>query len=121
MGEGNKMTIIFGIIAVVIALIFYTIAFLVINRKKHITKQVLMTQCFGVFFDITATLLMYLYRPGFSITFHGMIGFIALFFMIVKTVITYKLNGEDTPKWFLLYSKVIYVYWVFVFFAGMTQ
>lgn len=116
----NKTALLIGIVSVTIALVLYTIATFKIQKNNKIKKMILFFQLGGVSFDILGTIAMYLIRPGFSITLHGIIGFIALFFMILKSIIIAKLIEENISKRVKYFSILTYIYWVIVFVLGMS-
>lgn len=121
MEEMNKTALVIGIVAVVIALIFYTTGVITMQRQEKITQGVFLNHALGVFFDVIGTTAMFMIRPGFSITTHGIIGFIALFLMIGKLGIALQYRDQIVKGWVKHYSWGSYGYWLFVFFAGSAM
>lgn len=117
----NKTALIIGIVSVILALGFYTITLFLIHKKNMVSKRMLITQGFGLSLDIIGTTAMFLIQSGISISFHGIIGFVALGFMIVEFVLLIKLREQIIDKSFLIYSKVAYITWLIVFFFGMSM
>jgi len=117
----NKTALIIGIVSVIMALVFYTITVFLIHRKKIVSKRMLITQGFGLFLDIIGTTAMFLIRPGISISFHGIVGFVALGLMVVTFALLIKFREQFIGKNFLIYSRVAYMTWLIVFFYGMTM
>jgi uncharacterized repeat protein (TIGR03987 family) len=117
----NKTALIIGIVSVILALIFYTITVLLIHRNKIVSKKMIITQGSGLFLDIVGTTAMFLIRPGISLSFHGIIGFLALGLMIVEFVLLIRFKEQLISKNFLSYSRVAYIIWLIVFFYGMLM
>jgi len=116
-------TLVLGTRIVVFALLSYTIAFVIEQRKTRITRAVLTFQCTGLVLDISATALMILGSGSTPLSFHGFIGYSALVIMIVKTLLFwrhYKKHGVSgkVGKSLHWYSRVAYVWWVVAFILG---
>ena len=116
-------TLVLGTRIVVFALLSYTIAFVIEQRKTRITRAVLTFPCTGLVLDISATALMILGSGSTPLSFHGFIGYSALVIMNIKTFLFwrhYKKHGvsQKVGKILHLYSKVAYVWWVVAFILG---
>jgi len=111
-----------GSLVVTIALALYTIGFFKEQRRKLVTKGVLLFFTIGVIFDISATILMILgSSKGF--TFHGFIGYSSLLGMSTDTFLLWRYNlkhGSETKvsKSLNLYSRITYIWWVMAFITG---
>jgi uncharacterized repeat protein (TIGR03987 family) len=117
----NKIALIIGVASVIMALIFYTITIFLNHRKKIVTRKMIITQGLGLSLDIIGTTAMFMIRPGISLSFHGIIGFVALTLMIVEFGLLTRFKEEGISKNFLLYSKVAYIIWLIVFFYGVLM
>ena len=120
-----KITILIGIIVVVLALIFYSIGILNEQFKKRINKTVLIFLSLGLFFDIMATCCMIAGSEKLEFTFHGTLGYTALFIMIIETILAFrfnKANGSEAtvPKALHLYSRFAYILWLIAFATGFA-
>ncbi|MFC2163597.1 hypothetical protein ACFLT2_01220 [Acidobacteriota bacterium] len=116
-------TLVLGTRIVVIALLSYTLAFVIEQRKTRITRVVLIFQCAGLALDIASTLLMILGSDNTPLSVHGFIGYSALVIMIIKTLLFwrhYKKHGVSgkVSKILHWYSRVAYVWWVVAFILG---
>ena len=111
-----------GSLVVTIALVLYSIGFFKEQRRKQVTKGVLLFFTIGVIFDISATILMILgSSKGF--TFHGFIGYSSLLGMSTDTFLLWRYNlkhGSETKvsKSLNLYSRITYIWWVMAFITG---
>lgn len=112
-----------GTSIVLIALISYSIAIITEQRKRIISKLVLLFLTMGVCFDIAATTLMILGSSKGGLTLHGMIGYSSLLGMFIDAVLMWRQktkNGLNStvPKGLHLYSRYAYIWWVLAFITG---
>lgn len=114
----NKTILLAAIILVFIALIPYTMSVIVIHKKKKITKMAFVLQSSGVFLDIIGTICMFNITPGFSWTTHAIVSLFGLVLMALEIVFHIKFYNKITPKWLLWYTKIDYIYWLFIFTLG---
>jgi uncharacterized repeat protein (TIGR03987 family) len=119
------MKIISMIAALVVttALVFYSLGFFHENRKKLVTRKVLLLYTLGVFFDITATIMMIIGSSQGLITPHGMIGYSSLLIMLTDTALLWRHNirsGTDTEvsKALYTYSRIAFTWWVIAYITG---
>lgn len=118
----NTLSII-GATIVTLALISYSIGIISEQVKKKLIPRVLIFITLGVVLDITATVFMILGSTNSPFTYHGFIGYSALFVMLIELVRiwqTYnKLGmGADVPKGVHLYSRYAYIWWVVAYITG---
>ena len=116
-------TLIWGTRIVVLALLSYTIAFVIEQRKTLITRTVLTFQSTGLVFDVASTVLMIIGSGNTPLTVHGFLGYSALGIMIIKTIFFwrhYKKHGVSgtVSKILHWYSRAAYVWWVVAFIVG---
>jgi EamA domain-containing membrane protein RarD len=115
-------TLIKAVIVVTFALVFYSIAVIIEQKKRSVTKNVLTFLTAGVVFDISSTALMIIGSRRIPITVHGFIGYSALTVMIIEAVLiwrSWKRNGSDRVSRNLnIYTKIAYIWWVAAYVAG---
>lgn len=114
----NRTMLLAAMILVFIALIPYTMSVIVIHKSRKITKKAFILQSLGVVLDIFGTICMFNIRPGFSWTTHAVVSLLGLVFMAIEVVFHIKFYNKETPNWLLWYTKIDYVYWLFIFFLG---
>ena len=115
-------TLIKAVIVVTFALIFYSIAVIIEQRKCFVSKRVLTFLTAGVLFDISSTILMILGSRKIPITIHGFIGYSALIVMLIDTILVWRFwsknGGNQVPKGLNLYTRFAYSWWVIAYIAG---
>ena len=114
---------IIGSIVVLHALLFYSIGFYRLQRKRVINKRVLFAYSLGLVLDVAATVLMILGSTKGLFTLHGALGYSALLGMGVDIVLLwrhfkYNLLNEKVNLKINLYSKIAYSWWVVAFITG---
>jgi hypothetical protein len=118
----NK-TLIAGTIIVNLALIFYTISFIVFSRSHSLSRKLLTIFTIGLFFDVLATGLMIIGSSNSPFTLHGLIGYSALLTMTIEGFVLwnfYYRNGFKNVqsiriKRYVLFS---YIWWVCAYISG---
>ena len=112
-----------GIIVVQTALISYSIAVITIQRKRRITKGVLIFLILGVILDITSTTFMILGSSRGPFTLHGMLGYSSLAGMFIDSIVVWKFyirRGKEVRvssgiHW---YSLGAYLWWIAAYITG---
>lgn len=112
-----------GVIIVNLALISYSVAIITEQRKKVVSGFILMFLTTGVILDITATICMIVGSKNSFITFHGLIGYLALALMLIDAVMLWKLSlakgkGSPVSRKLHLYSRYAYVWWIIAYVTG---
>ena len=112
-----------GTAVVTLALLFYTVAFVLQFRQRRITPTVLSAQTVGIALDIIATILMILGSRKIALTYHGVLGYSALLLQLVDTVLLWRyrpLSGKAVKesKGVFRFSSLAYGWWVVAYFAG---
>lgn len=112
-----------GVIIVNLALISYSIAIITEQRRKIINGFVLTFLTTGVVLDITATICMIIGSENSFITFHGIIGYLALAVMLIDAVLLWKvwmIKKEPTTvsRKLHMYSRYAYAWWVIAYITG---
>jgi hypothetical protein len=117
-----KPILVAAVIIVHLALLSYTVAIILQNRQKRLTKNVLTFLSLGVIFDIASTICMVI-SSGNGLTLHGFIGYSSLLGMLTDTVFSFMLvkrRGVGCPvsPGFNRLSMTAYFYWVFAYISG---
>ncbi|WP_419749546.1 HsmA family protein [Terrisporobacter petrolearius] len=122
--------LIFAIVAITLALIFYTIGVFSERKSKNLKKNHVIIFWLGLICDTTGTLTMSkIAKSGantmsaMGLTLHGVTGFLAivlmLFHAIWATWVLYK-NEEKKKETFHKFSIVIWLIWLIPYFIGMV-
>lgn len=117
-----KPILITAVVIVHLALFSYTVAIILQNRQKRLSKNVLTFLTLGVIFDIVSTICMVI-SSGNGLTLHGFIGYSSLLGMLTDTVLSFRLIkqrgiGCPVPPGFNRFSLTAYFYWVFAYISG---
>lgn len=117
-----KSVLLAGIIIVNLALAAYATGVIIETRKKILNRSVVTFLTIGVVFDLISTICMII-GSGKALTFHGIIGYVALAGMLSDTVLSFrrlKKSGKDSPlpKTFLRWTQVAFAYWVIAYITG---
>ena len=112
-----------GSAVVSIALLFYSIGFIKEKRGRKLNHGMLVFFTIGVFFDISATILMIIGSSNGIITMHGVIGYSSLLGMIIETSLLWRQNLKTGPGSVLSpklhrYSAIAYTWWVIAYITG---
>ena len=112
-----------GVIVVVLALLFYSVAIFFEQRLKRINKKILIFLSLGLFFDFSATVCMIIGSSNSAFTFHGFIGYTALLAMSIETYLAYTFffkyrDQKQVSKPLHLYARYAYILWLVVFITG---
>jgi hypothetical protein len=112
-----------GVSIVNLALVAYTVFFILLIRKKLVNKLVLGFLIAGVLFDLSSTICMILGSSNGPLTLHGFIGYVALLGMMVELFLISRFiwfNGFEVQlsKPIVLASKIFYIYWIAAYITG---
>jgi uncharacterized membrane protein len=111
-----------GVSIVLLALLCYTIATAAHQRERKVSRHVIRFLSLGLSLDIVATACMIMGTQSKGVTLHAVLGFSALFGMLVETVLAWRhraAHGErPVSERLALYSRVAYAYWVIAFISG---
>jgi hypothetical protein len=116
-------TLIAGTVVVNLALVFYTISFIMFSRSHSLSRKLLTIFSLGLFFDVLATTLMILGSTNSPFTLHGFIGYSALLTMFVEGYILwnfYYRNGFVVVQSASVkrYTAISYIWWVCAYISG---
>ena len=112
-----------GTSIVILALASYSVAIITEQRKKILSKTVLIFLSLGVLLDITATTFMILGSSKGGFTLHGFIGYSSLIGMFIDAILFWRQKSKAginsrVPKKIHLYSRYAYIWWVLAFITG---
>jgi hypothetical protein len=112
-----------GSMVVIFALLFYSLGFAKVQRKRVVSSRVLLFFTLGVVLDITATSLMIMGSTKGLLTFHGILGYSSLLGMCTDAFLLWKHNlkkGSEVKvnQSLNIYSRIAYIWWVLAFITG---
>ena len=104
------------------ALILYSIGVITEQRRKKISKRVLVFLSGGIIFDISSTALMIAGSTNEPFTFHGVLGYSALLLMLIDAVLVWRFylryREGSLPRNLHLYTRFAYAWWVIAYIVG---
>jgi uncharacterized repeat protein (TIGR03987 family) len=114
--------LIYAIIAITSALIFYTMGVWSEKRQGELKKWHMLVFWIGLFFDTTGTTLMSkIVKGGFQLNFHGVTGLLAiilmLFHVLWATIVLIKNNTKAKAN-FHKFSITVWLIWLIPFISG---
>jgi uncharacterized membrane protein len=112
-----------GIVLVQAALICYSIAIIPEQRKRLVTKGMLVFLTSGVLLDITATSFMILGSSHGPFTLHGFLGYSSLAGMLTDAILIWRFYYKNKSytkvtlgiHW---YSLGAYLWWIAAYITG---
>jgi hypothetical protein len=112
-----------GIILVQTALICYSIAIITEQRRRLVTKNVLIFLTSGVLLDIIATTFMILGSSRGPFTLHGFLGYSSLAGMLIDAILIWQFYRKNAPgslvtKGIHWYSRGAYIWWIAAYITG---
>lgn len=114
-----------AVIVVTFALIFYSTGIITEQKKKTVSKSVLLFLTLGIIFDISSTILMILGTKNIATGYHGYLGYSALAVMLVDTILIWihwlRKDGVPLPEKLNLYTRIAYSWWVIAYIAGAAM
>ena len=114
--------LVYAIISITSALIFYTIGVWSEKKQGELKKWHLFVFYLGLIFDTLGTTLMSIIaQGGFQFNFHGITGLLAIILMLFHalwaTVVLVK-NAEKTKANFHKFSILVWIIWLIPFISG---
>lgn len=114
--------LIYAVIFINLALVFYTIGVWSEKRQGELKKWHLIVFWIGLLFDTAGTTVMSkIANEGFKLNFHGITGLLAillmLFHAIWATVVLIK-NNEKAKANFHKFSIIVWLIWLVPFLSG---
>ncbi len=118
-----ELIILMGVVLIHIALVLYTVFIIKETKYKRATRGVVGFITAAVLFDISATLCMMIGTDEDYFTLHGILGYTALFLMVLDAIFIWKhkmRHGAEVPFSATLNrnSKLAYVLWIAAFTTG---
>jgi hypothetical protein len=114
-----------AVIVVTLALIFYSTGIITEQKKKTVSKSVLLFLTLGILFDISSTILMILGTKNIATGYHGYLGYSALAVMLVDTILIWihwlRKGGVPLPEKLNLYTRIAYSWWVIAYIVGAAM
>jgi hypothetical protein len=112
-----------GIITVQSALICYSIAIISEQRRRLVTKGVLVFLTSGVILDMIATTFMILGSGRGAFTLHGILGYSSLAGMFIDSVLIWRFyhqnsSGIKVTSGIHRYSLGAYLWWIAAYITG---
>lgn len=114
-----------AVIVVTLALIFYSTGIITEQKKKTVSKSVLLFLTLGILFDISSTILMILGTKNIATGYHGYLGYSALAVMLVDTILIWihwlRKGSVPLPEKLNLYTRIAYSWWIIAYIAGAVM
>lgn len=114
--------LIFAIITISLALVFYSWGVWGERLKGSLTKGHLLLFWIGFIFDTTGTTLMSkIAGEGFVLNFHGITGILAILLMLVHAIwasIVLAGNNQERKRNFHKFSLLVWIIWLIPFTTG---
>jgi uncharacterized repeat protein (TIGR03987 family) len=119
-----KPILIAGSTIVSLALIAYSIGIITEQRKKMVSRRVLVFVSLGLFFDITATFLMIIGSENPAFTLHGIVGYSSLTAMLTDAILLWRFSARNADeakvgKGLHWYTRIAYAYWLCAYITGV--
>jgi len=119
---GGIIMLIYAVISITSALIFYTIGVWSEKIQGELKKWHLLVFYLGLVFDTLGTTLMSnLVKGGFQFNFHGITGLLAIILMLLHalwaTVVLIK-NNKKAKINFHKFSIIVWIIWLIPFISG---
>ncbi len=112
-----------GAFIITLSFLAYGVGSISLIRFKKVALMVLLFLSLGVCLDILAILFMIIGANGFSVSVHGILGYIAFLLMLFNAAGLWQLyfkqgKNASVGKRFMLYSRFAYLFWVVAYFTG---
>ena len=112
-----------GAFLITIALLFYGVAVIAIQRFKIIAPYIIIFISLGLLLELVAVFFMIIGSDEGAFTLHGIAGYLATLTMLINVIViwyNYLKQGFDTvlKKPVVLYSRYAYIFWLIVYFTG---
>ncbi|OPJ64774.1 HsmA family protein [Clostridium oryzae] len=115
--------LVFAVIFVTLALVFYTVGIWSEKRHGQLEIKHLLFLCAGLVFDVTGTILMSkLSDKGFELNLHGIIGIVGILLMavtVIYAVVVLAIKNDKARKNFSKFSVVVWLIWLLSYLSGM--
>ena len=114
--------LIFAIISISLALVFYTIGVFAEKKKGSLLLWHVVMFWLGFICDLTGTLTMKKIAGGFEMNLHTITGITGILLMGALTIwatITLKNKTENSKRVFHKFSIVVWIIWLIPYFIGL--
>ena len=119
----NKIMLLYGIISIFAAFVFYTFAIMREQLTKKITKLILIVFTMGFLSDLIGTSIMfYIAEDRFSANIHSICGYFALIIMFLHlswAILSFRMPKYE--KYFTRGSLLAWFIWVLAFISGIPS
>lgn len=116
--------IVFAIISISLALIFYSIGVLSVKIRGNLKKWHVLMFWIGFVFDVFGTTLMIkLANNGFTLNLHGIIGIIAIILMLYNAIWATRVfikNDLSEMDRFQKFSILVWLIWLIPYISGVA-
>jgi len=114
-----------GSFIMTMAFLAYGVGSITLSRFRIISSVVLIFYTIGLFFEISAMVLMIESSFTGSVSWHSSVGMVAFAIMLANTVMVWSLyirKGLDTPvkTWLIHYTRTAYFLWVVAYLFGIS-
>lgn len=114
--------LVYAIITISLALVFYTIGVWSEKIQGKLKKWHLIIFWIGLIFDTTGTTLMSkIAKSGFQLNFHGITGLLAIILMLFHAVwatVVLLQNNEKAKAKFHKFSIIVWIIWLIPYISG---
>ena len=117
-----KTTLLFGVVSVVLALVFYTVAVWSQRSARTLRPWHMALFWIGFVFDTAGTALMGSIAGKITFDLHGIIGILAIGLMLVNAVGASVVLASRRESWlrnFFWFSLCVWLVWLASFLTGM--
>lgn len=116
--------LLYAIMSITSALVFYTIGVWSEKKQGELKKWHLLVFYLGLLFDTVGTTLMSkLVKGGFEFNFHGITGLLAIILMLFHalwaTIVLIR-NDEKVKANFHKFSIIVWIIWLIPFISGVA-
>jgi uncharacterized repeat protein (TIGR03987 family) len=116
--------IVFAIISISLALVFYSIGVLSVKIQGNLKKWHVLMFWIGLVFDVVGTTLMIkLANNGFTFNLHGIIGIIAIILMLYNAIWATRVlikNDLSEIDRFHKFSILVWLIWLIPYVSGVA-
>lgn len=116
--------ILFGVVAINLALVAYTVGMVAAHRHRRVTTRVLGAFAVGVALDVVATGCMVAGSSKSWFSPHGVVGYLALLVMVVAASRLWALSRKgpeaEIPRGLYGFLRGAYVLWLVAYAIGVA-
>ncbi len=114
-----------GSFIMTLAFLSYGVGSITLSRFRIVSSVVIIAYTIGLFFELSAMVLMIKSSFTGAISWHGTLGMIAFAILFVNTAMVWSVyirRGLDAPvkTWLLHYTRTAYLIWVLAYLLGIS-